>query len=431
MQKRKVFILTFIAIAFICANAAGQALRVGTLFPYSGALKESGPHVRNGVILAAKQMAAAGFDVFLSHADSQTSAPAAIEAAEKLVKHDKVTAIIGAEASGVTAAVAEMLADAGDVLMLSHASTSPFLTNLAADRDKDLLFRTCPSDALQGVVLGRLAASLYKTAAVMYVNNPYGQGLAEQFKNSFEKRGGRVLAMVPHHEEVAPSYAAELKTALAAAYVPAQVLETGQSKKKLKRAYLPQKPDVLCAFSYPEHAIVYLREAVNRMNYRSFLFCDGTKSMDILSAVGAENLEGMMGTAPGSASGEPYLDFITAFSAEFGSLPPLPFISNAYDAMAVIGLAAYAVKVSGLPLTGPNLRDHLRRVANPPGNFIKPGEFDAAFALLRQGKDINYEGASGALDFDGKGDVEAPIEVWQYAGNRIVTFRMEYQVPNE
>lgn len=431
MKKRKVLLLFFVLSVFVSANALGQDLEVGTLLPITGALKESGPNVRNGVILAAKQMTMAGFDVSLSHADSQTSAPAAIEAAEKLVKEDKVAAIIGAEASGVTSAVAEMVAGPNDVLMLSHASTAPFLSHLASDKDKDLLFRTCPSDALQGVVLGKLAAGLYKTAAVMYVNNPYGQGLAEQFKKSFEKRGGRVLAMVPHHEEVSSSYASELKTALAAAYVPARVLETGQSKKSLKRAYLPQKPDVLCAFSYPEHAIVYLKEAINQMKYRSFLFCDGTKSIDILNAVGAENLEGMLGTAPGTASGEPYLDFATDFKAEFGILPPLPFISNAYDAMAVIGLAAYAVKVKGLPLTGPNLRDQIRQVANPPGHFIKPGEFEAAFALLRQGKDINYEGASGALDFDENGDVEAPIEVWQYADKRIVTFRMEYQVPRE
>jgi len=431
MKKRKVLIIVFILMVFAYANALGQELKVGTLFPYTGPLKESGPNVRNGVMLAAKQMAEAGFDVTLIHADSQTSAPAAVEAAEKLVKEEKVVAIIGAEASGVTSAVAETVADPNDILMISHASTSPILTNLASDNDKDLFFRTCPSDALQGVVLGKLAASLYKSAAVMYVNNPYGQGLAEQFKKSFEKRGGRVLSMVPHHEEVSSSYSSELKTALASAYVPAQAIETGESKKSLKRAYLPQKPEVLCAFSYPEHAIVYLKEAINQMNYRSFLFCDGTKSIDILNTVGAENLEGMMGTAPGTASGEPYLDFIADFKAEFNTLPPLPYITNAYDAMAVIGLAAYAVNVKGLPVTGPNLRDQVRQVANPPGNFIKPGEFEEAFALLKQGKDINYEGASGALDFDENGDVEAPIEVWQFADNKIVTFRMEYQVPKE
>jgi ABC-type branched-subunit amino acid transport system substrate-binding protein len=431
MKKRKVFFVLLFLTVFACASALGQEFRVGTLLPYSGALKESGPNVRNGVTLAAKQMALAGFDVNLIHADSRTSAPAAVAAAEKLVRENNVVAIIGAEASGVTSAVAEMVALPNDVLMVSHASTSPILTDLASDRVKDLLFRTCPSDALQGVVLGKLAASLYHSAAVMYVNNPYGQGLAEMFKKSFEKRGGKVLSMVPHQEEVASSYLPELKTALASAYVPAQTIETGDSKKYLKRAYLPQKPEVLCAFSYPEHAIVYLKEAVNQMNYRSFLFCDGTKSIDILNAVGAKNLEGLMGTAPGSASGEPYFDFIADYKAEFKILPPLPYITNAYDAMAVIGLAAYAVNLKGLPLTGPNLRDYMRQVANPPGNFIKPGEFEAAFALLRQGKDINYEGASGALDFDENGDVEAPIEVWQFAANKIVTFRMEYQVPKE
>ena len=54
-----------------------------------------------------------------------------------------------------------------------------------------------------------------------------GQGLAEGFKKSFEKMGGKVLAMVPHDEKAAESYNAELKKALAG------------------------NPDRLAAFSYP------------------------------------------------------------------------------------------------------------------------------------------------------------------------------------
>ncbi|NIR13892.1 MAG: amino acid ABC transporter substrate-binding protein, partial [Gammaproteobacteria bacterium] len=77
-------------------------------------------------------------------------------------------------------------------------------------------------------------------------------------------------------------------------------------------------------------------------------------------------------------------------------LPPLPFITNAYDAAAVIGLAAYAAKVKGLPLTSKNIRDNLRAVANPPGEIIQPGEFKKAFDLLKAGKKINYEGAAGS-----------------------------------
>ncbi|UCF94323.1 MAG: ABC transporter substrate-binding protein, partial [Desulfobacterales bacterium] len=364
-------------------------------------------------------------------ADSQTSASAAIEAARKLVKAEKVVAIVGAESSGVTAAVAEGVACSNDVILISHASTSPMLSDLPACKARNLFYRTCPSDALQGVILGKLAAGLYQTAAVLYVNNPYGQGLAVQFQRSFEKRGGRILAMAPHHEEVAASCASELKTALAGAYVPTRPLVTGRSKDYLKKTYLPQKPEVLCALSYPEHAAVYLQEAIHTFQYRSFLFCDGTKSVDIITAVGADYLEGMMGTAPGSAGGEPFLDFIADFKVQYGSLPPLPFITNAYDAMAVIGLAAYAAKVQNLPLTADTLKDRIRQVANPPGHFIKPGEFEAAFGLLKQGKKINYEGASGSVDFDENGDVVTPIEVWQYTEGQIRTFRMEYQIPGE
>ena len=79
-----------------------------------------------------------------------------------------------------------------DMLLISPGATAAYITELPQDAGKDYLFRTCPSDNLQGVVLGKLAASLYKSASVMYVNNPYGQGLAEQFRRSFHKRGGTV-----------------------------------------------------------------------------------------------------------------------------------------------------------------------------------------------------------------------------------------------
>ncbi len=138
-----------------------------------------------------------------------------------------------------------------------------------------------------------------------------------------------------------------------------------------------------------------------------------------------------MGTAPGTAGGEPYVIFSADYKDEFGELPPLPFITNAYDAAAVIGLAAYTAKAKGLSITSKNIRDHLRYVASPPGEIIKPGEFKKAFNLLQHGKDINYEGAAGSVDFDKNGDVITPIEVWKYSKGKIVTVRMEYEVPTE
>ena len=392
-------ILFTVPFAFAGGKKAG-AIKVGTLLSHTGPLKEFGPAIQNGVVLAAKQLGEAGFPIKLIHEDSETSAIPATNAAKKLVEVDKVVAIIGALASGVTVPVAESVTCPNNVIMISPASTSPLITALPADRGKDFLFRTCPSDALQGVVAGKLAAERIKTASILYVNNPYGQGLAEEFKKSFEKNGGKVLAMVPHDEKAAESYTAELRKALA------------------------DHPDALGAYSYPEHAKIYLKEAIEFFNFRNFFFCDGTKSQDIIKALGAQNLEGLMGTAPGAAGGEALDLFNVAYTKEFGEKPPLPFITNAYDAMAVIGLAAYKTKVEGKKLTSENIRDNLRAVADPPGEIIKPGEFKKAFDLIKKGKDINYEGAAGSVDFDKNGDVVTPIEIWKYTGGTIKTVKM-------
>ena len=417
MKRVSVSFLIIIFCASIASGALGQDLKIGTLFDHTGALKEWGPHFQHAAELAAKQMASAGFIIEFIHEDSGTSSDLAKKAAKKLVEEDKVLAIVGSGSSGVTVPVAETVTCPNNILMISPGSTSPFITVLPADSKKDFLFRTCPSDALQGVVLGKLAASLYKTASVMYVNNPYGQGLADQFKRSFHKRGGMIYAMLPHGEEVTASYVDELRKAFARIY--------------LTKPFRSGKSDVLCVFSYPEHAKVYVKEAIERFGAKHFLFCDGSKSEELAKAVGVENLEGMMGTAPGVAGGESFANFNADYKAEFGSLPTVPFIANAYDATAIVGLAAYAVKEKGLPLTSKNIRDLLRRVANPPGKFIGPGEFKQAFELLKQGKEVNYDGASGSVDFDENGDVLAPIEVWRYSKGKIVTYRVEYQIPEE
>ncbi|MGD8257955.1 MAG: ABC transporter substrate-binding protein, partial [Desulfobacterales bacterium] len=347
MKKIGMVILTIMFCASISSGALGQEIKVGTLLAHTGPLEEMAPEVQNGAILAAKQLASAGFTIELIHEDSETSAIPATKAAKKLVEVDKVVAIVGAMASGVSMKVAESVTIPNSVLLISPSSTSPSLTVLEADKGKDFLFRTCPSDSLQGVVLGKLAAGLYKTASVIFVKNAYGRGLAEQFKKSFEKREGQVKAMVSHEEKAAKFYTTMLRTVFEQSYVT-------------RSFYVSGRPDVLCVFSYPGHAKNYVKEAIEVFNYRSFLFCDGSKSMEILEAAGAENLEGMMGTAPGSPGGEPYMNFATDFRAEFGKkVPPFPFITNAYDTMAVVGLAAYAAKVKGLPLTAKNIRDHL------------------------------------------------------------------------
>ena len=404
---KKILSLT-VVLMFTLALASGafaQEVKVGTLLSYTGPLKEFGPNLKNGCELAAKQLKAAGLNIVLIHEDSETSAIPATNAAKKLVEVDRVVAIVGALASGVTVPVAESVTCPSGVVQISPASTSPLITVLPSDKNADVLFRTCPSDALQGVIAGKLAVTFSKTASVLYVNSPYGQGLALQFEKSYEKRRGKVLAMVPHDEKAAESYTAELKRALEG------------------------KPDIICAFSYPDHAKVYIKEAIEFFKFKNFLYCDGTKSYDIVKAVGAKNVQGKWGTAPGAAKTDSYVIFNADYRAEYGVLPPLPFITNAYDGTAAIGLAAYACKVKGMPITSKNIRDNLRKVANPPGEVIQCGEFKKAFELLDQGKDINYEGAAGSVDFDENGDVVTPIEIWRYLKGEMVTVTVEMWIP--
>ncbi len=388
---------------------AQDAVKIGTLIPLTGPLAEFGPNFRKAADLAAGHLKEAGLTVQLVHADDETSAIPAVAAARKLVDVDKVPAIVGAAASGVTIPVAESVTIPNKVLQISNASTSPLITVLPADQGQDLLFRTCPSDALQGVVLGKLAAELQaKKAAAIYVNNPYGQGLAEQFKKSFEKRGGKVVALVPHDEAPAPTYVAELRKAVR------------------------DKPDVLAAISYPGHASIYLREAIEGNYIKNFLFCDGTKSLEVVKAIGAKNAEGMMGTAPGSVLTSGYNVFIAEYGKVYGEVPPLPYMTNMYDAVALIGLAMKAAQVDGVrAMSGAAIRDRLRQVANPPGETVGPGPADLKKALqfLEDKQEINYEGAAGACDFDENGDVMTPIEVWKFADGKIVTVRLEYDVP--
>jgi ABC-type branched-subunit amino acid transport system substrate-binding protein len=417
MKRLTLLVLFSILMAPFSSAPLAEGLKVGTLFDTSGALKDWGPRQQKAAELAAQQMAAAGFTIEFFHEDSQTAAEPAKKAARKLIETDKVAVIIGSSSSGVIVPVAESVTCPENVLMISPGATSPFITDLPEDKEKDLLFRTCPSDALQGAVLGRLAAGLYKTASVMYVNNAYGQGLADQFRRTFVKNGGIVYTMIPHGEAVAKSYAAELRNAYARMY-STKPFRSGRS-------------DVLCAFSYPEQAKVYIKEAIDIYNAKHFLFCDGTKSEELAAAVGPEKLEGMFGTAPGAPAGEASLKFTADYTARFGELPTSPFIANTYDVMAVIGLAAYAAEAKGLEPTSKNIRDHLREVADPPGFFIGPGEFETAFELLKAGKPINYEGASGPVDFDANGDVLAPIEIWRFHNGKIETYRMEYYVEKE
>jgi branched-chain amino acid transport system substrate-binding protein len=418
-RKKLLWFVPIISLVWLgslmCAQGAEKGhpkVKMGGLVPLTGALSEFGKAFRNAGDLAAKQLNEAGFPIELKFGDTETSAIPGVEAARTLVEVERVQVLIGAAASGVTLPIAESVAIPAQIPQISNASTSPLLSVLPADEGKDFLFRTCPSDALQGVILGKLAADEgYKRASVFYINNAYGQGLMERFREAFEHRGGKVVACVPHDEKPAPTYVSELRRVMKA------------------------QPDVMLALGYPGQATVYLKEFFEAGYNRStdLLFCDGTRSVEIPKALGAQYLSGFLGTAPGSVGGESLDKFQADYKAEYGELPPLPFMSNFYDAVIVAGLAAAACDAKGMEITRINVRDMLRVVANPPGETVTAGVegIKKALELIKAGKDVNYEGAAGSVDFDKNGDVATPIEIWKYVEKYpyVETVRIETEIP--
>ena len=370
-------------------------LIVGHLNTVTGPLKYFGPEQNNSVELAALHVNQAGGVhgalMIIVTRDTATKPAKGVAAAQALLEVEGAVAIVGALASGVTLAVAQEVTVPKQRLLISPASTSPAITVL---EDDDFLFRTTVSDAAQGVVLARLAREIgYETAGIMLINNAYGEGLADQFEETFVSLGGRVTGKVPH-EDSQPTYTSELEKATEG------------------------DPDVLLAISYPGQAEVYLRESLEGGYSDTFLFVDGTKSPEMMEVVGWDALEGMLGTAQGSPESPSLLEFQGSYAAVHGDSPRHPFIAENYDAVVLIALAAAK---AGTTTDSVAIRDALRSIANPPGEAVGPGVegIKKALMLIAEGKDINYEGAAGTVDFDENGDVTGYIEIWKVEGGQI------------
>lgn len=382
--------------------APPERIKIGMLTSLTGALGPYGPSIRNGVQLAVDQLNEAGGllgkEVELIVRDDGTSPDLGRDAASKLVEIDKVVAIIGALSSGVTLAASSVTIPA-QIPLISPASTSPALTEVA---DNGYLFRTVVSDAMQGVVLAELAQELgYRAVNVLYVNNAYGKGLNLAFKRSFEALGGRVAAEVPY-EENKPSYRSEVEAVMAGS------------------------PDAILFISYPVDGNKQITEAVEAGYQGKFLFPDGMKGEGVAPGPacpegGSGPIEGAYGTAAGAPEVAIKAEFDADFAAKFGPTT-IPYNAQAYDAAALIFLAAAKAGVA----SGPAIKDNLQGVANPPGEVVTYKEFGRALGLLAQGVEINYEGVSGPVDFDENGDMaKGVIEIWKIEGCKVVTVRME------
>src|SRR5690606_12123256 len=131
----------------------------------------------------------AGIQVELTTADEGDLDNKAYETSITTLQSAGITAMIGAASSSVTKLILDGNAGSG-ILTVSPSNTSADFTGI-----NPLYFRTAPSDNLQGEVLGNeVAEDGHKTLGIIYQNDPYGTGLFEAIKTTFESTGGEVVA---------------------------------------------------------------------------------------------------------------------------------------------------------------------------------------------------------------------------------------------
>ena len=321
--------------------------------------------------------------------DTQVNQTVGVEEARRLVDIEGVHAIVGPLASTITIAVAETVTGPAQVPTISPSATAAAVTFA---QDDGFLFRSTISDAAQAPFLAQLVEDAgIENVGVLFLNDAYGQGLSGGFSSLF-----RGTATMVSHESEQVSYLAELQ----------QAADGGA--------------EWLVAISFPKQAKVYLREALENGIFEQFVFVDGTKSEELIEDIGAEFLNGFQGTAPWADPGtDATAAWNEAYLEEFGALPTRPFVREAYDAVIVIALAAEAAGSTD----GVAIRDELVRVASPGGEVALPGAdgIKRALELIRDGDDVNYEGAATTLDWNADGDVTTGfVGIWEYQDGAIV-----------
>lgn len=349
------------------AFGAGHEVNVGIILGFTGPIESLTPGMADSAELAMKEVNDSGklLDgkvLVPVRADSTCiDSAAATAGAERLVTSDKVVAVMGADCSGVTTAIANNVAIPNGVPMISPSATSPALSSID---DNGLFFRTAPSDARQGAVLASILKDRGITeAAVTYTNNDYGKGLSDSFISNFESMGGAITINAAH-EDGKGDYSADV-AALASA-----------------------GGDILVVLGYADQGGVgIIRAAVDSGAFDTFALGDGMFADSLIDAIG-DDLNGTIGSVPWS-EGEGADAFVATANAG-GVDPDGSFRRESYDAAALLALA---MQKSG-STNGADIAAAVLDVANAPGEPILPGELGKALEILANGGDVDYVGAT-------------------------------------
>lgn len=205
---RKMCLLVIIAGLLMSAPVfAADTIKIGEIATITGDFAAFGDAEVQAIKLAVKEINEKGgvlgkkLEVIMY--DCRTRNEDMVNAARRLTKQDKVTAVIGPSGSGLCIAAAPVFNEA----KVPHIGTLPTNPNVTVDEKgkvRPYNFRICFIDPYQGTILSLFATQDLKAkkAAVLYdVSSDYSQGLREYFINGYKGLGGKIVADEGHRAD--------------------------------------------------------------------------------------------------------------------------------------------------------------------------------------------------------------------------------------
>jgi ABC-type branched-subunit amino acid transport system substrate-binding protein len=259
----------------------------------------------------------------------------------------------------------------------------------ARDHQTDpYFFRDSPSDSQLGVAMALYAHTKGYTKAVMlFYSDPAAQTFLKPVSQTFTKLGGTILKTIIVTPDQT-SYLSQVREAIAA------------------------HPQVIFTQEDPPTAAVLFRE-MKQLGGQGipWVGTDVTSGSDYLKAIGIPtahaHLISVFGTSITGAANSAFINLFNQIYPSQKAAGPLANANYAYDAVISLALADdYAKTTSGATVA----RD-MAKVTNPPGTACYT--YASCLRLLKAGKKINYEGASGNLDYNKYNNTFGPYGAFQ------------------
>lgn len=343
-----------------------------------------------------------GHDLELVIRDDGSEIDTAVTAIDELIA-EGVVGIVGPFLSGQVGEVTPAIATA-EVPLISPSSTAP---DLAEAPDDGFMFRTAPNDNFQVLAMSHylqdLASPAVTSLAIVHEQGSYGEGLRDALTMEWvDNRGQTVTGTAidfPAGFDNVDTPDAIWDQIFAANPTTVVVIGLGSDTNALMHAWVDsgQLPDLQWFFA----------DAVKQ----SAFFGEGATALPAAAA-------GQRGTAPTyPKEGTAFQTYIDVMLDRIEmDLSDEAYFPNTWDAVYLLAAALVQQAQEGDAFGGPALRDAITEVSQG-GQTFHAGQWRNLVSQIKDGNDVDYDGASGPCEFTAQGETITPYEVWEVQEN--------------